>query len=278
MVQEMEARYQRLQKMDVRKIENYNEKMQNEADKMPEIVVIIDEFSDLMSQCRKQVEESIKRIAAKARAAGIYMVVATQRPSVDVITGVIKANIPSRIAFAVSTDTDSRTIIGNNGAEKLLGKGDMLYAPRSAFKPTRTQGCFVSDNAVNNITDHIKKHNECGYDSRIDEHMERMMQEEEARGGSGAGTGSIDGELDAEYQSDTQNEILQKAIDMALTNGQMSISQLRRSFGLGHSKAGNLLDTMVRMGIISSEVGPKPRRTLITREQYAKMQGEIMDE
>jgi len=276
-VQEMEERYQRLQQMDVRKIENYNEKMKNEADKMPEIVVIIDEFSDLMSQCRKQVEESIKRIAAKARAAGIYMIIATQRPSVDVITGVIKANIPSRIAFAVSTDTDSRTILGTNGAEKLLGKGDMLYAPRNAFKPTRAQGCFVSDGEVNKITDQIKQTNECGYDSRIDEHMERMLQEEDARGGSGGGSSS-GGEMEPEYQPDTQNEMLQKAIDMALINGQMSISQLRRSFDIGHSKAGKLLDTMVKMGIISAEVGPKPRRTLITREQYAKMQGEIMDE
>jgi len=269
-VQEMGDRYRRFQQTGVRNIAGYNKKMKDSADHMPDIVVIIDEFSDLMVQCRKQVEESIQRLAALARAAGIYMVVATQRPSVDVITGVIKANIPSRIAFAVANNVDSRTIIDSNGAEKLLGKGDMLYFPRSEFRPVRVQGCFVSDDEVSTIADFIKENNDVTYDNRIDEHMERMTQEAEAP--------SNVGEMEPEYQKDTENELLQKAIQMAVESGQMSISMLRRRLGLGHSRAGKLVDMMADMGIISADEGPKPRRTLITREDYARIQAQIMDE
>ncbi|MBQ4552796.1 MAG: DNA translocase FtsK [Clostridia bacterium] len=271
-VQEMGDRYRRFQQTGVRNIAGYNGKMKNEADKMPDIVVIIDEFSDLMVQCRKQVEESIQRLAALARAAGIYMIVATQRPSVDVITGVIKANIPSRIAFAVANNVDSRTIIDSNGAEKLLGKGDMLYFPRSEFRPIRVQGCFVSDNEVSAITDYIKDNNDATYDSRVDEHMERAAREE-AEANAAANHPN-----DPEYQVNTENELLQRAIEMAVESGQMSISMLRRRLGLGHSRAGKLIDTMANMGIVSQDEGPKPRRTLITREDYIKMQGQILDE
>lgn len=271
-VQEMGDRYRRFQQTGVRNIAGYNGKMKNEADKMPDIVVIIDEFSDLMVQCRKQVEESIQRLAALARAAGIYMIVATQRPSVDVITGVIKANIPSRIAFAVANNVDSRTIIDSNGAEKLLGKGDMLYFPRSEFRPIRVQGCFVSDNEVSAITDFIKENNDATYDSRVDEHMERAAREE-AEANAAANHPN-----DPEYQVNTENELLQRAIEMAVESGQMSISMLRRRLGLGHSRAGKLIDTMANMGIVSQDEGPKPRRTLITREDYIKMQGQILDE
>lgn len=271
LVQEMGDRYRRFQQIGVRNIQGYNKKMTNEADHMPDIVAIIDEFSDLMVQCRKQVEESIQRLAALARAAGIYMIVATQRPSVDVITGVIKANIPSRIAFAVANNVDSRTIIDSVGAEKLLGKGDMLYFPRSEFRPIRVQGCFVSDGEVQEIADYVKEHNDALYDARVDEHMEKATQEEEQQAAGGK-------EPDYEYQADTENEMLQKAIAMAVESGQMSISMLRRRLGLGHSRAGKLIDTMAQMGIVSQDEGPKPRRTLITREDYLKMQAEIMDQ
>ncbi len=271
-VQEMGDRYRRFQQTGVRNIAGYNGKMKNEADKMPDIVVIIDEFSDLMVQCRKQVEESIQRLAALARAAGIYMIVATQRPSVDVITGVIKANIPSRIAFAVANNVDSRTIIDSNGAEKLLGKGDMLYFPRSEFRPIRVQGCFVSDNEVSAITDYIKDNNDATYDSRVDEHMERAAREE------AEASAAANHPNDPEYQVNTENELLQRAIEMAVESGQMSISMLRRRLGLGHSRAGKLIDTMTNMGIVSQDEGPKPRRTLITREDYIKMQAQILDE
>ena len=270
LVQEMGDRYRRFQQIGVRNIGGYNKKMTNPADKMPDIVAIIDEFSDLMVQCRKQVEESIQRLAALARAAGIYLIVATQRPSVDVITGVIKANIPSRIAFAVANNVDSRTIIDSVGAEKLLGKGDMLYFPRSEFRPVRVQGCFVSDSEVQEIADYVKTHNEALYDARVDEHMEKATQEQEQ-----AANGK---EPDYEMQADTENELLQKAIAMAVESGQMSISMLRRRLGLGHSRAGKLIDTMASMGIVSQDEGPKPRRTLITREDYLKMQAEIMDQ
>ena len=271
LVQEMGDRYRRFQQIGVRNIQGYNKKMTNEADRMPDIVAIIDEFSDLMVQCRKQVEESIQRLAALARAAGIYLIVATQRPSVDVITGVIKANIPSRIAFAVANNVDSRTIIDSVGAEKLLGKGDMLYFPRSEFRPIRVQGCFVSDGEVQEIADYVKEHNDALYDARVDEHMEKATQEEEQQAAGGK-------DPDYEYQADTENELLQKAIAMAVESGQMSISMLRRRLGLGHSRAGKLIDTMAQMGIVSQDEGPKPRRTLITREDYLKMQAEIMDQ
>ena len=270
LVQEMGDRYRKFQQLGVRNIAGYNKKMTNPADHMPDIVAIIDEFSDLMVQCRKQVEESIQRLAALARAAGIYMIVATQRPSVDVITGVIKANIPSRIAFAVANNVDSRTIIDSVGAEKLLGKGDMLYFPRSEFRPVRVQGCFVSDGEVQDIADYVKEHNEALYDQRVDEHMEKATQEQEQPANGK--------EPDYELQADTENELLQRAIEMAVESGQMSISMLRRRLGLGHSRAGKLIDTMANMGIVSQDEGPKPRRTLITREDYLKMQAEILDQ
>jgi len=270
LVQEMGDRYRRFQQIGVRNIAGYNKKMANPADKMPDIVAIIDEFSDLMVQCRKQVEESIQRLAALARAAGIYMIVATQRPSVDVITGVIKANIPSRIAFAVANNVDSRTIIDSVGAEKLLGKGDMLYFPRSEFRPVRVQGCFVSDSEVQEIADYVKEHNDTLYDQRVDEHMEKATVEPEEQGSAK--------EPDYENQANTENELLQRAIEMAVESGQMSISMLRRRLGLGHSRAGKLIDTMANMGIISQDEGPKPRRTLITREDYLRMQAEILDQ
>lgn len=273
LVQEMGDRYRKFQQAGVRNIAGYNKKMTNDNDKMPDIVAIIDEFSDLMVQCRKSVEESIQRLAALARAAGIYMIVATQRPSVDVITGVIKANIPSRIAFAVANNVDSRTIIDSVGAEKLLGKGDMLYFPRSEFRPLRVQGCFVSDTEVSEITDYIKEHNDALYDDRIDEHMERVTAEEEKAANSKNGHAD-----EPEFQADTENELLQRAIAMAVESGQMSISMLRRRLGLGHSRAGKLIDTMANMGIVSQDEGPKPRRTLITREDYLKMQSQILDE
>lgn len=273
LVQEMGDRYRKFQRMGVRNIAGYNQKITNEADKMPDIVAIIDEFSDLMVQCRKSVEESIQRLAALARAAGIYMIVATQRPSVDVITGVIKANIPSRIAFAVANNVDSRTIIDSIGAEKLLGKGDMLYFPRSEFRPLRVQGCFLSDMEVSEITEYIKEHNDALYDDRIDEHMERVTAEAEK-----AANAKNPHAEDPEYQADTENELLQRAIAMAVESGQASISMLRRRLGIGHSRAGKLIDTMANMGIVSQDEGPKPRRTLITREDYLKMQSEILDE
>lgn len=276
LVQEMERRYHFMEKQRVRNMEGYNAKMRNEEDKMPAIVTIIDEFSDLMLQCKKDIEISIQRLAAKARAAGIYLIVATQRPSVDVITGVIKANIPSRIAFAVANTADSQTILNAPGADKLLGRGDMLYCPITEAKAARVQGCYVSDDEVEKITDYLREHNEPNYDGSVDSHIEqRMAEQDREKEASQRGKAQED---DFEYQTDTENEMLQRAIEMAVESGHMSISLLRRRFGIGHSKAGMLVDTMADMGIISGDEGPKSRRTLITREDYARMQGEIADQ
>jgi S-DNA-T family DNA segregation ATPase FtsK/SpoIIIE len=264
-VQEMLERYGKFSAQGVRNLAGYNKANQGTDKVLPNIVVIIDEMADLMEVCRKDVEESIRRLAALARAAGIYMVLATQRPSVDVITGVIKNNIPSRIAFAVSSGTDSRTIIDINGAEKLMGKGDMLYKPTGA-SPTRVQGCFVSDEEVNAIADFIGSRYQTDFDPNIVEHLESTANERSADEitsrdddpGAGGGEGSF-------------QELLQQAIEMAVEDGQTSTSMLQRRLRVGYARAGRLIDEMEKRNIISQSEGSKPRKTLITREQYAEM-------
>ncbi len=268
-VQEMLERYGKFSTQQVRNIAGYNKAMQetNPEGKLPNIVVIIDEMADLMEVCRKDVEESIRRLAALARAAGIYMVLATQRPSVDVITGVIKNNIPSRIAFAVSSGTDSRTIIDINGAEKLMGKGDMLYKPTGATA-TRVQGCFVSDEEVNAITEHIGSRYHTDYDPNIAEHLENAGKEAAA---DDAGDDLSFGSSGAVGNEAEFSDLLQQAIEMAVEDGQTSTSMLQRRLRVGYARAGRLIDEMEKRGIISQSEGSKPRKTLITREQYYEM-------
>ncbi len=265
-VQEMLERYGKFSAQGVRNLAGYNKANQGTEKALPNIVVVIDEMADLMEVCRKDVEESIRRLAALARAAGIYMVLATQRPSVDVITGVIKNNIPSRIAFAVSSGTDSRTIIDINGAEKLMGKGDMLYKPTGS-PPTRVQGCFVSDEEVNAIAEYIGSRYQTDYDPDIVDHLENAKEErgadeisaqDDENGASGGGEGSF-------------QELLQQAIEMAVEDGQTSTSMLQRRLRVGYARAGRLIDEMEKRNIISQSEGSKPRKTLITREQYAEM-------
>ncbi len=267
-VQEMLERYGKFSAQGVRNLAGYNKANQGTDKVLPNIVVIIDEMADLMEVCRKDVEESIRRLAALARAAGIYMVLATQRPSVDVITGVIKNNIPSRIAFAVSSGTDSRTIIDINGAEKLMGKGDMLYKPTGA-SPTRVQGCFVSDEEVNAIAEYIGSRYQTDYDPDIVDHLENSGNERAADeissqdddvGPSGGGEGSF-------------QDLLQQAIEMAVEDGSTSTSMLQRRLRVGYARAGRLIDEMEKRGIISQSEGSKPRKTIITREQYYEMMG-----
>ena len=269
-VQEMLERYGKFSAQGVRNLAGYNKVNQGTDQVLPNIVVIIDEMADLMEVCRKDVEESIRRLAALARAAGIYMVLATQRPSVDVITGVIKNNIPSRIAFAVSSGTDSRTIIDINGAEKLMGKGDMLYKP-AGTSPTRVQGCFVSDEEVNAITEYIGSRYQTDYDVNIVEHLDNAGKEREAdettgfddgNGSVAAGSGPNEGEF---------HDLLQAAIEMAVEDGQTSTSMLQRRLRVGYARAGRLIDEMEKRGIISQSEGSKPRKTLMTREQYYEM-------
>ena len=257
-VNEMFDRYGKFSSMSVRNLDGYNKKVGKDK-KLPNIVVIIDEMADLMEVCRKDVEESVRRLAALARAAGIYMVLATQRPSVDVITGVIKNNIPSRIAFTVSSGVDSRTIIDVNGAEKLMGKGDMLYQPTGASKPTRVQGCFVSDEEVARITENIVTRYQADYNLDIQSQMDEAQDSAGKSSGDEAAAESMEGEF---------NDLLSNAIRMAVEDGQTSISMLQRRLRIGYARAGRLVDEMTKRGIVSESEGSKPRKVLISREQF----------
>ncbi len=259
-VNEMFDRYGKFSSLGVRNLDGYNKKVSREK-KLPNIVVIIDEMADLMEVCRKDVEESVRRLAALARAAGIYMVLATQRPSVDVITGVIKNNIPSRIAFTVSSGVDSRTIIDVNGAEKLMGRGDMLYQPTGASKPTRVQGCFVSDEEVARITENIIARYPADYNTDIQNQMDSAQDS----GGSSRGSGD---EPVSDGNEGEFNDLLSNAVRMAVEDGQTSISMLQRRLRIGYARAGRLVDEMTKLGIISESEGSKPRKVLMTREQY----------
>ena len=263
-VQEMLERYGKFSAQGVRNLAGYNKANRGTDKALPNIVVIIDEMADLMEVCRKDVEESIRRLAALARAAGIYMVLATQRPSVDVITGVIKNNIPSRIAFAVSSGTDSRTIIDINGAEKLMGKGDMLYKP-AGTSPLRVQGCLVTDEEVNAVTDYIARRYQTDYDPNIIEHLDTAGRERSEADDASSPDEEGEGELD---------DLLRQAIEMAVEDGQSSTSMLQRRLRVGYARAGRLIDEMEKRGVVSHSEGSKPRKTLITREQYYELFGD----
>jgi len=260
-VVEMEHRYKRFETMGVRNIKGYNDAIGPDEEPMSKIIVIIDELADLMMVAPGEVEESICRLAQLARAAGIHLVIATQRPSVNVITGVIKANIPSRIAFAVSSQIDSRTILDSGGAEKLLGRGDMLYAPQGAGKPTRVQGCFVSDDEVQRIVDFVRGRHTAEYSEDVMEQMNAAAEEEKAASG------------DAGSSSEPVDEMLAKAIELAVEAGQVSISMLQRRLRVGYARAGRLVDEMTLRGIAGEAEGPtKPRTVLISREEWRRMQ------
>ena len=227
---------------------------------LPQIVIIIDELADLMMVAAKEVEDSICRLAQKARAAGMHLVIATQRPSVDVITGLIKANVPSRIAFAVSSQIDSRTILDQVGAEKLLGKGDMLFFPAGASKPTRVQGAFVSDEEVEQIVDFIKSNSTAVYSEDILDTIENGSKEEQRKN------------LESEQAADDDKDpFLQEAIDTVVETGQASTSFIQRRFKVGYARAGRIIDQMEERGVISGYQGSKPREVLWTLEKLAEM-------
>ncbi|MBR5287632.1 MAG: DNA translocase FtsK [Clostridia bacterium] len=260
-VVEMEHRYKRFETMGVRDIKGYNNAIGPDEEKMSKIIVIIDELADLMMVAPGEVEDSICRLAQLARAAGIHLVIATQRPSVNVITGVIKANIPSRIAFAVSSQIDSRTILDGSGAEKLLGKGDMLYAPQGTGKPTRVQGCFVSDDEVARIVSFVRGNHEAEYSEDVIEQLNAVEQEEKAASG------------EEPASAEPVDEMLAKAIELAVESGQVSISMLQRRLRVGYARAGRLVDEMTLRGIVGEADGPtKPRTVLISREEWRRMQ------
>ncbi len=251
-VAEMERRYKMFADSHVREINSYNAQAE---EKMPFIVIIIDELSDLMMVAKVDVEDAILRLAQKARAAGIHLILATQRPSVDVITGIVKANIPSRIAFAVSSQTDSRTIIDMGGAEKLLGKGDMLFYPIGYNKPVRVQGAFVTDAELNKITDFIIKQ------SIPVDYKEEVTQQDlecDSKSSAPAETGAA---------APAEDELFEDALELVLDMGQASSSMLQRRFRIGYTRAARLVDTMEELGIVGQSVGSKPREVIISRQE-----------
>ena len=269
-VQEMERRYRLFAENNVRDIKSFNKLAaeQPELEKMPYIAIIIDELADLMMVVGKDVEDSICRIAQKARAAGMHLIVATQRPSVDVITGLIKANIPSRIAFAVSSQVDSRTILDGAGAEKLLGQGDMLFMPVGAPKPTRIQGTFVRDEEISRVLDFIKSSATVQYDEAMIEAMEKHAIQDGKKGGGGA-----DAEEDA-----GSDPMFKQAVDVVIDAGQASTSLLQRRCKLGYARAARIMDEMEQKGVIGPYEGAKPRAVLISRQQWLEMQMNQPDE
>lgn len=254
-VSEMTTRYKLFADRGVRDILGYNASIEEsgEGEKLPQIVIIIDELADLMMVAPHDVEDSICRLAQMARAAGMHLVIATQRPSVNVITGVIKANIPSRIAFAVSSQVDSRTILDMAGAEKLLGKGDMLYYPVGVPKPIRVKGAFVSDKEVELTVDFVKNQMKALYDEEIIENI------------------NDDSSSSKEDTDDSTDELLPQAIEAVIDCGQASVSFIQRKFKVGYARAGRIIDQMAERNIISGYEGSKPRRVLITRERWEEM-------
>ena len=247
-VREMEARYKAFAASGKRDIKSYNEAHPKAA--MPLIVLIIDELADLMMTAPDDIEESISRLAQMARAAGIHMVLATQRPSVNVITGFIKANVPSRISFAVGSQIDSRTILDMAGAEKLLGKGDMLFAPIGANKPIRVQGAFISDDEVENLVEFVKAQREPEYDNTVTQEAEKEAEKES----------SDDNDV-------YRDELLERAVNLVMESGQASVSMLQRRFRIGYTRAARLVDTMEDLKIVGPSMGSKAREILMSPEQ-----------
>ena len=261
-VQEMVNRYNLFASKGVRDIKGYNELLRNEGEEgiLPQIVIVVDELADLMMVAPNDVEDAICRLAQMARAAGMYLIIATQRPSVDVITGIIKANIPSRIAFTVSSQIDSRTILDMGGAEKLLGRGDMLFLPVGEAKPIRLQGAFVSDGEIESVVEMVKSSTPAVYNENIIEKL--------AKADAPAPT------PDAEDDCD---ELLTDAIELAVNMGQISASMIQRKFRVGYARAGRIVDQMEERGIVSESQGSKPRKVLISKEEWEEMneQGEM---
>lgn len=262
-VLEMERRYKLFDEYHVRNLNGYNELAEKDEQlvKMPQIVIVIDELADLMMTSPGEVEDSICRIAQKARAAGMHLIVATQRPSVDVVTGLIKANIPTRVAFAVSSQVDSRTIIDIGGAEKLMGKGDMLFFPTGAIKPERIQGCFVSDAEVEKVVNFLKGDHQSAYDEEVINEIERQAAKEKSAK-SGLPEDAVD---------DGGDPMLDDAIECVVDAGQASTSLLQRKLRLGYARAARIIDQMEERGIVGPYEGSKPRQVLISKERLLEM-------
>ncbi len=265
-VTEMMRRYKAMSDLGVRDVESYNSIITAEEDgqKLPKVVIIIDELADLMLVAAKEVEDSICRIAQMGRAAGMHLIIATQRPSSDVITGLMKANIPSRIAFSVASAMESRIILDTMGAEKLVGKGDMLYAPIGSGKPLRVQGCFVTDAEVESVANFVKENYNANYDDEVMKEIEKTAAQ------TGKKALPDPEPSDEELEGD---EMLPAAVDVILETGQASVSMLQRRLKLGYARAARIVDEMEEKGIVGPFQGAKPRAILITREQWQSMQG-----
>ncbi len=260
-VVEMMRRYDLFAKLGVRNMEAYNKAVakNGDAEPMPNIVIVIDELSDLMVVARKDVEASILRLTQMARAAGMHLIIATQRPSADVITGVIKSNVPSRIAFAVASKIESNIILGRSGAEALIGKGDMMYEPIGAGKSTRVQGCFISSDEVEEVVKYVKANGVAEYSQDIIDQIEKQVEKNE-----GGPAGTFDDDEDAD-------EMLEAAIDIVVESGQASTSMLQRRLKLGYSRAARIIDQMEERGIVGEFEGSKPRKILVTRDEWREM-------
>ena len=263
-VAEMTDRYQKLAEYDVRNLKGYNEKVasisdiedENKPKKMPQIVIIVDELADLMMVASNEVETAICRLAQLARAAGIHLIIATQRPSVNVITGLIKANMPSRVAFAVTSGVDSRTILDMNGAEKLLGKGDMLFFPQNYQKPLRVQGAFVSDKEVSDVVNFLKNQNgTTQYDPNI---QEKMTQSENI-------SMSIS---DSSNTADDKDVLFTDVGKFLIESEKGSIGSIQRRFKVGFNRAARIMDQLEEAGIVGPEEGTKPRKILMSMEEF----------
>lgn len=265
-VVEMLKRYRLFSEAQVRDLASYNALQKNEPDgqTLPQVVIVIDELADLMLCAAKEVEESICRVAQMGRAAGMHLIIATQRPSADVITGLMKANIPSRIAFAVSSSLESRIILDTSGAEKLIGMGDMLYAPIGTGKPLRVQGSYVSDEEREEVVRFIKQNSEAQYSDDIIAQIEKSAAEADKKSGPAP-------EADKPAKSD-YDELLPQAVDVILETKQASVSMLQRRLKLGYSRAARMVDQMEEMGIVGPFEGSKPRKILITKQQWQEMQ------
>ncbi len=268
-VTEMLRRYKMMSDLGVRDLESYNSIVVQEegGQKLPQVVIIIDELADLMLVAAKEVEDSICRIAQMGRAAGMHLIIATQRPSADVITGLMKANIPSRIAFSVASAMESRIILDTQGAEKLVGKGDMLYAPIGIGKPLRVQGCFVTDSEVEAVAGYVKDHYVADYNQQVLEEIEKKAQQT----GKGSKPSLPDPEPTGEELEG--DEMLPAAVDVILETGQASVSMLQRRLKLGYARAARIVDEMEEKGIVGPFQGSKPRAILVTKEQWTAMKG-----
>ena len=273
-VSEMEDRYRKFADYNVRDLKGYNKKIETmpvcegeeRPKKMPQIVIIVDELADLMMVCPGEVEESICRLAQLARAAGIHLIIATQRPSVDVITGLIKANMPSRVAFSVSSGVDSRTILDMNGAEKLLGKGDMLFYPQGYSKPARVQGAFVSDKEVSDVVDYLKNQTLGNvYNSYAEDIEEKIKNIGSSGGSSGSGAGG----------GNDRDEYFEEAARFIIDKDKASIGMLQRVLKIGFNRAARIMDQLCEYGVVGEEEGTKPRKVLMSMEQFEQLLEEI---